>query len=241
MSRAEEPGRDSSPFRSTGFIAAAAFLVVVVVLAAAVVIRRERTSPEATPTAGPPPTAAPRTGGGQCRLSDTGQHIPTTGPPATWTVFKSIAVPASAVAGPGVTEGQHVRCFARTPTGALIASWQLYIRTLLSDDWRRVVDEQVMPGPGREAYTRARSQITGDVSNPGGYGQLAGFKFVTYTPDIAVIQLVLRLPSGQYRVVTHTVMWSEGDWRLQLQPDGNSSPNGPLMDSLEGFTHWGGV
>ena len=75
---------------------------------------------------------------------------------------------------------------------------------------------------------------------PGTYGQTAGFRFVAFTPDVASIQLVTRFPtSGSLQIVTVTVKWVDGDWRLELQPDGGSSPTAQRISDLDGFVVWG--
>ncbi len=131
--------------------------------------------------------------------------------------------------------------FAHTPTGALLALSQIGIRYLITpgDGWRQVVQEQVLPSPGRDFYTKERATVT-DVAGTQ-YAQLAAFKFVTYTPDIAVIQLVSVSPSGAYTVATGTVQWSGGDWKLQLQPDGGMSPTQQDVSSTVGFIAFSGV
>jgi len=132
--------------------------------------------------------------------------------------------------------------YAHTPTGALLAATQIGARYLISpgDDWRRVVQEQVLSGPGRDVYVEKRAKVTSSAP-PGTYGQFAGFRFVTYTPDVAVIQLVSRFSDGTLQVSTYTVRWVNGDWRLQLQPDGGASPTLQRVDNLAGFVPWGGI
>lgn len=244
---------ERSPFTRGGFIAAAAFLALVVAGAVAVAATGgQHPAPARAPAAdSPAPAASSPTGSsasgaaspvaGGCHPSDTSQQIPQAAPAVTWSVFKTVAVPSSATAGPMLIEGQMARCFARTPAGALIATWQIYVRSLLSDQWRQVTDAQVMPGPGRDAYVKIRSAYTGDASDPGVYGQMAGFKFAAYSADIAVIQIITRFSDGTLQVGTATVIWSGGDWRLQLQPGGAAAVSVQSVDSLDGFIPWGGV
>ncbi|WP_143043740.1 hypothetical protein [Nonomuraea jiangxiensis] len=185
-------------------------------------------------------------GPGQCPATAeaASQALPTR-PPAdvAWTVFHGVAEPASREHGPHRHEADVHRCFARTPTGALIAAWQIATRFVLADDWRRVVESQVMPGPGRDAYVAQRAQVRADTGRAaGGYGQLAAFAIASYTPDVATVQLVSRFAAtGQLQVNTVTVAWSGDDWRLRLQPDGSISPSLQAVSSLAGFVPWGGV
>jgi hypothetical protein len=42
-------------------------------------------------------------------------------------------------------------------------------------------------------------------------------------------------------VVTETVRWVDGDWKLELQPDGSTTPSRQSVTSVAGFIPWGGV
>ena len=96
-----------------------------------------------------------------------------------------------------------------------------------------------MPGPGRErldSEAGMRLECTAGV-----FGQFAGFRFVTYTDDVAVVQLVTRFHGDVLQATTNTVRWVDGDWRLELQPDGASSPPAQRLPNLLGVTAWRGV
>ncbi|MFC0039577.1 hypothetical protein [Actinomadura rayongensis] len=195
----------------------------------------------------PPIAASPRTSvtsepSGACRPTDTGQEV-LQAPPSgvTWQLFGGVALPYSATAGPLVVEGSGVaRCFARSPLGALIATDQLSARYLLSPDWRTIVRTQVVAGPGRDAYTAWRSGQRVNAFDTG-YAQVAGFRFITYTPQCAVIEKVMRAGDGSLGVFDLTVQWEDGDWRLQLQPDGVANPPGHDVESLDGYVPWSGI
>jgi hypothetical protein len=133
--------------------------------------------------------------------------------------------------------------FEQTPTGALIAAAQISSRFLISpgQDWRKVVKDQVAPDAGRDAYVDKRAKVTVSTVAPGTYGQFAGFRFVTYSSETAVIQYVTRFTNGNLQVTTDTVRWIDGDWKLQLQPDGSPSPTAQGVTSLTGFVPWGGL
>ncbi|GGP13082.1 hypothetical protein LDL08_32695 [Nonomuraea glycinis] len=193
-----------------------------------------------------PPSAPPAPGPDQCPATPRAltRALPAR-PPAgvTWTLFHGVAQPTSPEHGPHRRQADVDRCFAHTPTGALIAAWQIATRFVLADDWRRVVELQVMPGPGRDAYVAQRARIrAGAGRDAGGYGQLAAFGFASYTPQVATVQLVSRFAAtGQLQVNTVTVVWSGDDWRLLLQPGGSISPSLQAVSSLTGFVPWAGV
>ncbi len=228
-----------------------AVIVTLIVLAGAAVVYatrdRDRDRDPAPPVAGPstaaPPATAPAAAG-EPSLPTQGQTVPTSAPPdVTWTLFEGVALPGSPVAGPDRVEGPVHAGYAQTPTGALLAAAQISYRYLITpgDGWREVVDQQVMPGPGRDAFIEARSQVSTTDVAAGTYGQLAGFRFVTYAGDTAVIQYVTRFENGNLQVTTDTVQWVDGDWRLQLQPDGSESPTVQNVASLAGFAPWSGL
>jgi hypothetical protein len=240
MNSAYEPGR--SALRRNGFLLAGGFLVLVLVLAVTVIVTGQQSDPP--PPATSPSAAAPPTQAADgCRPTDTSQHVPTA-PPAgvSWQVFNTIAVPSSPTAGPLIVQGGVARCYAHTPAGALLAVAQIPNRISLASDWERVLAQQVLPSAGRDLFQRRRSKITAPLNfSSGGFAQTAGFRFVTYTAQTAVVQLVTRSTDGGLGVYTITVMWADGDWKLQMQPNGSSSTPPQSISSLEGFAAWGGV
>ena len=159
----------------------------------------------------------------------------------TWQLFMGVALPYSSTAGPTVADGSVYGGFEHSQPGALLAAVQLGVRYLLTpgEGWREVLDRQVLPSAGRDAFARNRAGIDPQAP-PGTYGQIAGFRIVTFTPEVAVVQLVSRFPtSGVLQVSTTTVRWVQSDWRLQLQPDGGTSPTAQAVPSLDGFVVWG--
>jgi len=159
----------------------------------------------------------------------------------TWQLFMGVALPYSPTFGPTVVDGPVYGGFERSQPGALLAALHLGTRYLVTpgSGWREVLQRQVLPGAGRDAFARNRAGIDPQAP-PGTYGQIAGFRVVTFAPDVAVVQLVSRFStSGVLQVSTTTVRWADGDWRLQLQPDGGTSPTAQAVPSLDGFVVWG--
>lgn len=186
--------------------------------------------------------AAPPAGnaaGTACRPGESDQAIPRSAPPVTWTLFNSIAVPKSVTAGPLDVRAEVPRCYAHTPVGALIAQQQISIRAGFGPAWRSIMREQMVPGPGREAFARARAAFV-PSSQPGSYAQTAGFRFISYSPASAVIQIASRAPDGGLWATTSTMVW-DGMWKLQPTTDGKTASAAQELTSLEGFVAWGGV
>lgn len=191
-----------------------------------------------------PPPSVPRPGAIAPPDAQLDQTVPTSPPTdVRWELYQREALPYSVTAGPRTVDGAVARGYAHTPTGALMAAAQIGARKLLSpgDSWRQVVEQQVMPGAGRDRFIQLRSQIITDGTPDPRLGQIAGFRFITYTPDIAVIQFATKFSNGRMQVTTGTVQWSDGDWKQVLQPDGSESPTVQAIPDLTGMVAWSGV
>ncbi|MER8069071.1 hypothetical protein ABTZ59_12340 [Streptomyces sp. NPDC094034] len=242
-------GEPRSPWLRPGFVLAAAFIGFVAVVAGAVVLTadpagRDDTLPASRPSANgatAPAASAPAGDEGCPELPDRRQELPTAAPRGvTWALFGTVALPTSEESGPAVVGDDVARCYARTPVGALLATSQISVRHLAADDWRKVTRLQTV-GAGRDAYVAGRTEAekTSRTDPDGGvHGQIAGFRFVTYDDSTAVVQTVWRFPDGALRAAITTVLWLDGDWRLEYPAD----PAAPVpVGSLAGFTEWGGV
>ncbi|MFH8350207.1 hypothetical protein ACH4EB_36510, partial [Streptomyces sp. NPDC018045] len=158
-----------------------------------------------------------------------------------WSLIYTVTVPASKSAGPAVTEGDVARCYAHTPTGALLAVAQITARYVWAPGWATVTERQTT-GDGKAAYLQARKKVeasTGPATPEADrHGQLAAFKFVTYGADTAVIQLVHRFSTGRLVMTPVTAVWQGGDWVLSL----SASPAPQVtLTSLQGYVPFGGV
>jgi len=200
--------------------------------------------PAVPAAAGPAAKPAKSAPAQSARLEAAGVEPLLSPPPVTWQLFSGVALPYSRTAGPRSADGPVYAGYQRSQTGALIAAAHLGTRYLLTpgNGWREVAERQVLPGVGREVFLAARGQVDDLDVPPGSYGQLAGFRIVTFTPDVAVISFVSRFSlTGQLQATTTTVKWTGGDWRLELQPDGGPSPTAQTVPDLDGFVVWGGA
>jgi len=167
-----------------------------------------------------------------------------TAPAVSWQLFSGVALPYSPTAGPRLIDGPVYAGYQRSQTGALIAAAQIGTRYLLTpgQGWRQVTSRQLRPNAGRDVFVAARARVDELTVPPGTYGQLAGFRVLAYTPDVAVFTLVSRFATtGKLQATTTTVTWVGGDWRLQLQPDGGTSPTAQQLPTLDGYIVWGGA
>ena len=167
----------------------------------------------------------------------------TTAPPGVnWQDFQGVALPTSRTDGPARVDGPVHAGFAQTPTGALLAAAQIRVRALATPnvpDLLRVVDAQFAPGPGKTAYRERIAAVTDTSPPPGGYTQYVGFRYLSYSPNLAVISLASQGSSGVLRASTATVRWLEDDWRLEKAADGQEP--GQVLQDLSGYVPWSGV
>jgi hypothetical protein len=249
-----EPRRS---FWRRGTIAAGVLLLIVLLLLAYIGFGRNGSNHTGTPTPSSASTVTPgstntgstgptttgQAGPAACDLSDFDQSIPEVTPQGiTWNLYQTVALPSSSTAGPEIVDGDVARCFAHTPLGALIAATQISFRLVLAPS-TDVAVEEVIPGPGRNLFIAADEKALKSSSGnqPGDYDQSAGFKFVTYSPAVAVIELATKSDSGALQASTVTVDWSQDDWKLALEPNGDTTPNVLPLSSLVGYSIWAGV
>ncbi|BCK67376.1 hypothetical protein Srufu_013290 [Streptomyces libani subsp. rufus] len=185
-------------------------------------------------------------GGGQnarpadCRTDDSDQEKPTASPKDLyWKPDGTSLVPMSKSAGPLKFDGPVWYCFAHTPMGAVLAVHAItdhfgYPR------WREVVERQLVPGPGRDAFIAERSRQT---EKPGS-GQLegggyAGFSVLAYNKKEATVMVLVRMPNAeQYGSLSATVRWQDGDWKVLPDSHGAVYSGGSHVDGTNGFVTW---
>jgi hypothetical protein len=169
-----------------------------------------------------------------------------TAPPADvrWELVGQTAVPVSASAGPSQI-GETASGYAHTPEGALIAAAQISTRAAYSagrQSWEPTIQQQFEPNADRDRLLAALREA-GDVSaEPGELSQIAGFSYQSYTPDTAVIGLVFRAPSAgtpRYHVLSLTLLWRDGDWRMVPPPGGSWTSVNRFTSDLAGVVEWG--
>lgn len=206
--------------------------------------KKPSSTPSTSSGGGSSSTTATTASTSGCSLPAGNQTVPDYTPSGiTWRIYQTVALPYSPTYGPQHVNGDIARCYAHDPTGALIAATQLSARLVASPS-TDVAMQQVVPGPGRTAFIAKDSQALKNQqggNTPGEFAQFAGFKFVTYTPATAVVELVTQGSNGGYEAAAVTVSWTDGDWKLVLQPDGSTSPNAFPVASLAGFAGWAGV
>lgn len=160
----------------------------------------------------------------------------------TWQLFQGVALPVSSEHGPSTVDGAVHAGFSRTPTGALLAAAQIGARRLITPDpagLRQVAEQQLVDGPGKQVHLGMLDGLVDNEAPLSGYAQYVGFRQHTWSPDLAVVALATRSSSGHLQVSTDSLRWVDGDWRLDLPPDGLQRPQ--LVADLAGYVPWSGV
>jgi hypothetical protein len=241
----QQPGR---PRRrglwAAGGFAAAVIIAMIVVLVATSGGGGGGGAPASQPGHRQAGGGAQHSGGGKGGPAALPTTPPTSAPPGVhWQLYHGVALPYSKTAGPAHVHGAVAAGYAHSPTGALIAAVQIDTRALVSPhgSWRAVVRQQVVANKGRRVYAKQRGQV-GDSPPAGGVGQIAGFRFLPYSPQLASVQIATRFASsGDLQMTTLTVKWVDGDWKQVLQPDGSDSPSVQNLKDITGFVRWSGV
>ncbi len=203
----------------------------------------------ATFTAPSGPAAAPAPTGGSTSAPALAPSAAPSADPSTaaaalpadlgFTEVAGVTLPTSPSEGPGDTSGGLARGFAHTPTGAVLATVHLVVRTTpqvgptVFDPTLRT---QVV-GPDAAAMRQKvardyqslvdRAQVAyGQPLGPLGrlYATLRGFRISGYSADEATVQILTAATDTAGRpVYTATVVrlrWAGGDWSLVAPPGG---------------------
>ncbi|TWP44513.1 hypothetical protein FKR81_41040 [Lentzea tibetensis] len=156
-----------------------------------------------------------------CPETKSSEAMPTAAPKdVKWQKVGLTMVPTSASAGPMTVDGPSWSCYARSPMGSVMAAHGT-LSHLSGDNWRGVVENHIVPGPGRKAFTMARSAVERtDLAGrkPGSY---VGFTVPEYTADAATVELLIRQPGGGLVATTVSTRWMDGDWKIAPRADGS--------------------
>lgn len=111
--------------------------------------------------------------------------------------------PVSKTAGP-MANSPIRNCFEHSAEGALYAAMWATIEI-------NEAPEAYMPtvvGPGAEKIREDRLKDTKTRT----VVRIAGYRYVSYTPERATVRLLFQIPSGAYRSWDAVMEWHDGDW-----------------------------
>lgn len=163
----------------------------------------------------------------------------TKAPTATWALVGTTAAPSIEGQGPGKIDDDGYRsCYARTPTGALVAAANFAALGSYAPLRARFYDEATVPGPGRDALLK--KPITG-AGDGGTRVQIAGFRILRYDGNQADVDIAFRTSNGAVGASVLNLQWSGGDWKLRVADDGTELSPVVQLPSLSGYTLWAGA
>lgn len=174
-----------------------------------------------------------------CGLTGGTTTVPTDSlPDITWQNVSGWYLPSSKAAGPGKQTGDGPwSCFARTPTGAILAGYTIAIRLGITPQFNAVATQQTVPGVGQDAL---RKQGPPKVAVAGA-AIPKGFLVDSYTNDDATVTYYLSYPNvGEFTCSAH-VQWFGGsttDWLLRLESNGNVF-SGCIKGAPSRYVRWG--
>ena len=169
-----------------------------------------------------------------------------------WSGFYGVELPVSAQAGPYDTSGGMAAGFAHSPLGALLAAVNIGVRA--NAQWgprifTAVIRGQVT-GPDAAALLAGCQAAYDQAAQSAGVtgGQPLGtvdvteqaFRWITYTPAAAILDLVSAGPGSNGATVRASVqmdvVWDGGDWKVVAPPGGDWGNSAAELSSLAGYT-----
>lgn len=243
------PADDEKTGASKKFIASAVVVAAIVVLGLVLSLtnliggKTEPTetsapSPSSSPTASASGTPSEASVCGLTPVEMTGTVA--TAPTATWALVGTTAAPSIQGQGPGKIEEDGFRfCYARTPTGALLAASNLMAMGSEAPLLGKKINQRLtVPGPGRDA---ALAQPPASPDSSGVRIQIAGFKINRYDGKTADVDLAIRTSTGVIAAQVFTLKWVEGDWKVVLADSGDLPSRMSQLPNLSGYIAWSGA
>ncbi|MDN5654942.1 MAG: hypothetical protein L0G46_07645 [Kocuria sp.] len=209
---------------------------------------------EPVPTLEPAPTGEVSDGGGQTNPSDSGDEsesqgeavagecnvkegdgaLPNEAPPVDgWETVGLTTAPSSSTYGPFDREGDLWSCYEHSSTGALFAATYVFAAMGQVDGF---ADSWVPQGEFHELVTE---QEASDDSATNGTLTPAAYRYVSYTTDEAVIDVVSEYANSEgsaYLSMRIALTWSDDQWMVNVE---NSSDDFTPLESLDGYMKWG--
>jgi hypothetical protein len=229
---------------------AAPILLVALIGFAAIILfvpRPETTPATSTPVAtgnapDKPTETADEAGQASCPASPV--NADATAPPndLEWVSVYGNSWPVSDELGPRKVGSVIGECFDRSPIGAALAAVNTMqaIRLAETDTAMQILDTRFLQNAGVDVAREGIAE-TYATSAPQDrpWGRVMGYKVLSFTADAAEVLLIEDWPQrGQYTGAAVTVLWSQGDWKVQLDESGRTAPNADITVDPDSFTRW---
>lgn len=183
--------------------------------------------------AAPPSSVADHTATtSPCRLTGVSQRVPSKAPKVTWkTLPNGSRGPVHATAGPGQADDGVHSCFAKSPTGAALATGWLWLDAAQPSDARRSLRLLSRATAATEKRMRAEAP-EGESSEGAEPMTVAGFRFVDVQPTRVTVEMLCETHESLVRFgVTLTAAWEDNDWRIDMP----GQPAARVLDDSSGF------
>jgi hypothetical protein len=230
-----ETSSERSPWSRASVLLSGAFLLALVLLGLVVAVIGAGGGANHTasrqPAAIRPALNQPAASVAGCSLPAGNQTVPADSPPQTrWGTVGSMEVPQSpTVFGPERSDGLWETCFARNPSGALLAAMNLWA------EGTAVPPSELFARRAVGAPTNLGSTAQLDSSGP---VQFAGYRYESYTSSDAEVAIVFMGPEGKLLAVLTSMVWRAGDWKYLFPPEG--APAMQVIGDLTGYVQWSG-
>jgi hypothetical protein len=158
----------------------------------------------------------------------------------------SMAAPRSASAGPLHVADGVSSCYARTPSGALLATAN-FVSELANTrtDLNKLVDTKAVHSAGYDALNqRMQAWLAQDrAAEP--TRQIAGYRLTTFDGNTATLEVVQRNTSGTgvglMATISYVMRWENDDWKLVPMIDGLNPPSMALKEINQPYIPWAGA
>lgn len=227
----------------TSFVVAAAFLALVAAGGTwfALASRGGQDPVGQADTSAPAVSAAePTSGGGEsvCGMEPGDQAVPTTplGPTGV-SVGVGLHVPSVEGAGPGVVEGVS-RCFAHSPTGAVVAAAN-FVRWFSSNQQLPEVT-RTLTLAGAEQDRLVADITAGWDGTTVAPVNIDSYRVTVRSADELLVELAVTAPGNvserfRYPLV---MVWDQGDWKVQVPANGEWGISAQQSVNGEGWVPW---
>lgn len=232
---------------SRSFVAAVVFVVALALGAVWLVAGRGRgaepapapgavASAPAQAPSGPAASGGGSAAGSVCGM-DAGPQTPPSGAPAfeLLRVSSVLSVPVVDGAGPGITDG-ITRCFAHSPTGAVVAAVN-FMRWLSSRErLPEVVDVLMEPSGDRDRM--AQQVQSGWDGSKARAVTIRGYRTQVRGADEVLVTVLTSIGMDDGRLMSWqlVMVWSGGDWKVRAPS--NDSWGEQVEESTAGFSAW---
>jgi len=232
-----------------------AFLALIVIVAVGVWALRvfwfepsqtAEPAPHPSSSSAPAETTEPTDPDGTCTLDNTDRNISATPPEATqWIVERWAVLPVVDGAGPCIERDGYRVGFARTQTGALLATYHYVVHGNIDapgEGTYGLLDYALLDGPLKDETLQHVEAVENgtQVRTPDSdlaKIQLLGYRIVAFDGDSAVVELRAGVPNQAAGSLSVKLVWNDGDWRID-PASGSDWVASERNVAAQGFVPW---